>query len=91
MLNRLNKFLNKHKVLHNSQFGFYNKHCTTYVAVEVVNDITKALDNKDFVSTIFLDVSKAVDSLNHSILLNKLKHYGVWGLALNLVYKLLTK
>ena len=63
MLNRLNKFLYKHKVLHNSQHGFCNKHSTTSAAVEVVNDITKALDNKDFVLTISLNVSKAFDSL----------------------------
>ena len=82
MLNRLNKFLNKHKVRHNSQHGFCNKHSTTSTAAKVFNDITKALDNKDFVLTIFLDVSKAFDSLNHT-LLNKLKHYGVRGLALD--------
>ena len=41
MLNRLNKFLNKHKVLHNSQHGFCIIHRNTSAAVEIVNDITK--------------------------------------------------
>ena len=82
MLNRLNKFLNKHKVLHNSQHGFCNKYSTTSAAVEVVNDITNALDNKEFVLIIFLNFSKAFNSLNHNML-NKLKHYGVRGLALD--------
>ena len=63
--------------------GFCNKHSTTFAAVEVVNDITKALDNKDFIKTIFLEISKAFYSPNHTILLNKLKHYEVRGLALN--------
>lgn len=33
---------------------------------------------------IFVDFSKALDSLNHNLLFTKLEHYGVWGHALNL-------
>ena len=62
MLNRLKKFINKQK-----SFKIHNKHSITSAAVKVVNDVTKALDNKDFVLTIFLDVSKAFYSLNHTI------------------------
>ena len=50
----------------------------------MMNDISKALDDGDSVIGIFLDFSKAFDTVNHRILLDKLFHYGVRGDALNL-------
>ena len=47
----------------------------------MVDKITKALDNGDYVIGIFLDFSKAFDTVNHETLLDKSSHYGVRGIA----------
>ena len=83
MLNILNKFFEKYHILHESQHGFREKHSTSTAAVEVINLITKALDSKKFALAIFIDVSKAFVSLNHNILISKLKYYMIWRTALN--------
>jgi retron-type reverse transcriptase len=48
----------------------------------LVNKITTAIDRKEVTAGVFLDLSKAFDTLNHEILLAKLQHYGINGLAL---------
>ena len=60
-----------------NQYGFRTGHCTEYAALEIIDRVTTQLDNKDIPLNIFLDLSKAFDSLDHVILLNKLKYYGV--------------
>ena len=47
----------------------------------MIEEIVYALEDKRFVLGIFLDLSKAFDTLDHKILLNKLHHYGIRGLA----------
>ena len=51
--------------------------------LNVINVISTALNNGDYCIGIFLDLKKAFDCVNHEILLKKLKHLGVRGLALN--------
>ena len=43
----------------------------------------KAIDDRNYSCGIFLDFSKAFDIINHNILIRKLQHYGVRGLALD--------
>ena len=57
-------------------------HFTTTAIADLLDLITLSLDNKLIVLTLFVDVSKAFDSLNHNILISKLQHYGVCGTAL---------
>ena len=81
MYSRLLSFLESQKVLIKNQFGFRRLH-SSYMALMLMGDkITKALDNGDYVIGIFLDFSKAFDTVNHEILLDKLSHYGVRGNA----------
>ena len=49
------------------------------VPLTVIKQITKSLDNGEFAVTLFLDLSKAFDTVNHFILLSKLSHYRIVG------------
>ena len=78
---RLYSFLTKYKMLLKKQFGFRNNHSTIHALISLVDLIKKHLDNDFFVCGIFIDVQKAFNTVNHDILLAKLDHYGIRGLA----------
>ena len=76
---------NSNKLFYDNQYGFRRHHSTEMATLELIDRITCAMDNKQFALSIFLDLSKAFDTLDHQIVLGKLKHYGVKGTSLNLL------
>ena len=82
---RIISFLEKHKILDKSQFGFRKEYSTHLALTMLVDEITAALDNKEYFVGIFIDLSKAFDTVNHNIMLSKLEHYGIRGLAYDLI------
>ena len=82
MYNRLIRFLEDFNILFENQFGFRKLH-SSYMALMVLTDkLIKSLEKGEFVIGVYLDFSKAFDTVDHAILLSKLSHYGVRGNAL---------
>ena len=71
--------------LHKSQFGFRKGHSTSHALNYSIHQIQQALKQGNHVLGIFIDLSKAFDTIDHSILLEKLKNYGVRGTTLKLI------
>ena len=69
-----------------SFYGFKSGKNTTYCLVDLLKQITKSIDNGEFAITLFLDLIKAFDTVNYSILLSKLSYYGIKGIE-NLWFK----
>ena len=78
---RLVAFVEKNKILFESQYGFRHNHSTGLALAELVEYVTEAMDKKDSTIGVFIDLKKAFDTVDHSILIKKLDHYGIRGLA----------
>ena len=87
---RLYNFFLSKGILTDSQFGFRKGHSTTHAIHRSVNIIKQAHKLKKHVIGIFIDLSKAFDTLDHKILLHKLNNSGIRGTANKLVNSYLT-
>ena len=81
MYSRLYNFLENHKVLYGRQFGFRKSHSTINTLLNIVERIRKSLDEGYLACGVFVDLQKAFDTVDHTILISKLDHYGVRGIA----------
>ena len=82
MYNRLLSYLSTHNILYQFQFGFRPKHGPNLALITLVDKIVQSLESGDYVCGLFLDFSKAFDTVNHKILFKKLYKYGIRGLPL---------
>ena len=88
--NQLYDYFLRFRLFYNSQYGFRKHHSTELATIELVDKIIREMDKGKLPICIFLDLSKAFDTLNHKILLDKLHYYGVNGTSLTLFESYLT-
>ena len=83
--NRLYSFFSENNILYKKQFGFQKQHLTDHAIVYLVNEILKSFENNCYTLGVFIDLTKALDTVDHNILLKKLFHYAVRDNTLKLL------
>ena len=74
---QLYDYFDREKLFFISQYGFRKKHSTEDACLEFIDRIMIDLDKKEIPFSIFIDLSKAFDTIDHTILINKLAYYGI--------------
>ena len=87
---QLVNYLEKHAILYEFQFGFRKGHSTSQAIAEIADNLRNAIDNNLYSCGVFLDFSKAFDTVNHTILLKKMERYGIRGVPLQFFASYLT-
>ena len=80
---RVYNFLNDTNQIYKSQYGFRSKHSCEHTISELVGTVLKGLETNKSTISIYLDLLKAFDTLEHSTLFRKLECYGIRGVALD--------
>ena len=77
MYSRLYKYLTENNLLYCKQFGFQKEHSPEHAILQLVEQINQSFEKNEFTLGMFVDLSKAFDTVDHQILLKKLEYYGI--------------
>ena len=89
--NQLYTYFQDFKLFYSSQYGFRTNHSTELAVLEIIDNIILEMDKGEIPFNIFIDLSKAFDTIDHEILLHKLTYYGICGVPLDLFRSYLTR
>ena len=78
---RTYNFLDSNNLLFKSQYGFRSNHSCEHAVSELISNILRGLENSQHTIAIYLDLSKAFDTISHNVLMDKLSRYGIRGKA----------
>ena len=83
IFNRCIEFIENNNILNAKQFGFRAHHSTYMAIMQLVHKINNAVEKNETTIGVYLDLSKAFDTIDHDILLHKLDCYGFRGIVLD--------
>ena len=84
------EYYNQFNLLAEQQYGFRKQHSTEYAAIKLIDHVSKEMEAGKTPTSVYIDLSKAFDTLTFEVLLYKLKYYGVTDTALDLLKSYLT-
>ena len=87
---RTYNFLEQNQILYKSQYGFRSQHSCQDARSELVGKILKNMEEQKYTIAVFIDLSKAFDTLEHEVLFDKLYRYGIRGITLDWFISYLT-
>ena len=87
---RIYSYLVKNNLIFGKQFGFRSNYSTNHALLSITERIKELLDSGNYVCGVFVDLEKAFDTVNHSVLSEKLNYYGLRGNVNNLIKSYLT-
>ena len=76
---QLTRYFEENNLLTKHQYGFRKNHSTTYLMLDLFDNIYDSKSSSNLPAIIFLDIKKAFDTVDHEILIKKLKFYGLDG------------
>ena len=82
---KLYAYFDDNNIINENQFGFRPLYSTSHALINATENLYKSLDNNLHSLGIFIDFSKAFDTVDHAILCSKLEHYGIHGKMLKLI------
>ena len=82
MYNRVYNHLDSKGLLYEKQFSFQRNNSIEHAILQLTQDITSSFEKGEYTLGVFIDLSKAFDTIDHQILINKLHYYGIDGTAL---------
>jgi len=85
LYSRLTEYLYNNKLLVENQYGFWKGLTSDDAIFKLINEILDTLNKKMKTGSVFCDLQKAFDTVNHKLLLDKLQYYGITGKAKTLL------
>ena len=76
------KYLTDNNILYKRQFGFQIGHSMEYAIIQLGDQISNNFEKDQYTLVVFIDRSKALDTVDHKILIAKLENYGIKGNSL---------
>ena len=90
LYSRIFAFIDKNKILTDCQFGFIKGRSTTDAIIKLIHEAFNSMNSHNYFGVISLDLAKAFDTVDHTVLLKKMEYYGLRGKVNDILSSYLT-